>query len=103
VSQKVAAKIIEEVESGGLIDPSSVKQGRATGAGSKTLDLADEMLLLDLRMWQPSMTLKMYQTYLFQINETTVHESVISRWFLARYSFKENCASQLHMNSWFRV
>jgi hypothetical protein len=41
-------------------------------------------------MWQPSMTLKMYQTFLFQVNETTVHESVISRWFLARYSFKGN-------------
>jgi predicted transcriptional regulator len=51
VSQKVAAKIIEEVESGGLIDPSTVKQGRATGAGSKTLAFNIEMLLVDLRMW----------------------------------------------------
>jgi hypothetical protein len=32
----------------------------------------------------------MYQAHLFRINETTVHESVISRWFHARYSFKAN-------------
>ncbi len=86
VSHKYAAKIIEEVESGGLIDPSTMKQARATGAGSKTLDLDDETLLLRLRMWQPSMTLRMCQSHLF--NGTTVHESVISRWFHTRYSFK---------------
>lgn len=50
VSPKVAAKIIEEVESAGLIDPSTVKQVRATSAGSKTLNIDDEMLLLGLRM-----------------------------------------------------
>jgi hypothetical protein len=90
VSHKYAGKIIEEVESGELIDPTTVKQARTTGAGSMTLDLDDEMLLLRLRMWQPTMTLKMYQAHLFQINETTVHESVSSRWFHTRYSFKAN-------------
>jgi hypothetical protein len=69
-----------------LINPTAVKQARATGAGSKTLDLDDETLLLRLRMWQPSMTLRMCQSHLF--NGTTVHESVISRWFHTRYSFK---------------
>jgi hypothetical protein len=90
VSKNFAAKIIDEVESGGLIDPNTVKHARSTGAGSKTLDINDEMLLLKLRMWQPSMTLKAYQTHLFQINQTTVHESVISRWFHTRYAFKAN-------------
>jgi transposase len=88
VSHKYAGKIIEEVKSGELINPTTVKQARSTGAGSKTLDIDDEMLLLRLRMWQPSMTLRMYQSHLFQINGTTVHESVISRWFHTRYSFK---------------
>lgn len=36
------------------------------------------------------MTLKMYQSYLFQINETAAHEPVISRWFHTRYSFSAN-------------
>jgi hypothetical protein len=67
VSQGFAAKIIAEVESGILIDPSKVQRERATGAGSLTLNLDDEMLILRLRLWQPAMTLKMYQNLPFSV------------------------------------
>ena len=88
VSPEYAGKIMDEVDSGGIVDPATVDPERERGPGSMTLDLEDELLLLRLHQWKPSMRLSQYCMYLRVQRGTIVSESTISRWFLTRFPFK---------------
>jgi transposase len=88
VSKKFALKVINEVTSGGLVDPATVERDHVRGRGARSLTVADEALLLSLYNDCPSRSLNNYKKNLYQTTGTYVDESTISRWFNHRHPFK---------------
>lgn len=91
IGKTTARKIINEAESGEFVNPEKAKKARVgarpQGAGSKTQSANDEMILLQIRMIEPTTQLKDYRRLLQQITGTDVSEPVLCRWFDTRFQY----------------
>jgi hypothetical protein len=61
MSRTFVQKVIDEVNSGGLVDPDAVRRDHVRGRGARSLTVADEVVLLFLYNDCPSRSLKNYQ------------------------------------------
>jgi len=85
VSPTFALKIISEVESGKILDPSKMVPNRRRGIGSLTFTEIDEAVLLALRDENPCRLLDGYSRELYRYTGTVASESLICDWFLHRF------------------
>lgn len=82
---------MKELNSGQLIDPKENPQRRARGKGSKSLSVADESVLLQLRLQNNQRSLADYKLSLEQTTGTIVSKTTICDWFLTANPFKGGC------------
>eukprot|EP00594_Rhizosolenia_setigera_P015463 CAMPEP_0178958698 /NCGR_PEP_ID=MMETSP0789-20121207/11798_1 /TAXON_ID=3005 /ORGANISM="Rhizosolenia setigera, Strain CCMP 1694" /LENGTH=376 /DNA_ID=CAMNT_0020641455 /DNA_START=63 /DNA_END=1193 /DNA_ORIENTATION=+ len=96
-SRKFTNKIINELKkNNGCLDcvlehkknRPQKKGKRRTSYGSRTFDVADEIVLLKLREEQPTRTLASYQRHLFHQTGTFASISLIASWFLYNFDYR---------------
>ena len=83
-----ANKVVGEIESGLLIDPSTKAQGRICGDGALALTDEDGFYLLHLQNLNNRFTLRDYAAHLAANRGTFVSRAVISKWFHTSFPFK---------------
>ncbi len=88
ISWGFAKKVVEEIESGLLIDPAAKAQGRIRGDGALNLMDRDGFYLLHLRKLNNRFTLWDYLVCLAAGRGTFVSRTVISKWFCTTFPFK---------------
>jgi hypothetical protein len=88
VSHKFVQKVINEVNSGGLVDPATVERNHVRGIGARSLTVTNEAVLIFFYNDCPSRTLENYQNILVQTTGTSVDASTISRWFNSCHLFR---------------
>jgi hypothetical protein len=90
IGASTAAKIIHEIENGGVQEPisrSGSKGRKLENAGIKSLSMDDELLLVQQHVRNPCTTIYQYKQLLFEQHGTTISKKTLSLWWRNRFPY----------------